>query len=207
MEGSRPHKIHILIRILPQSRNKRSWKSFRKGRLICGLTSSGVGYRIKRKTVRSPEGHMANEDFVLPWPRCNVWVCAYCWKTAEQNICSAFRGQNQESGTPEFLGVHSHAHPALGTKKLMCSSKVQECLHKKKLKRNIISNSGFHAILLKNCHSHFCIWKWHKYLMRRWGWIHSLCCSNREAILFHVVFASFLNLFGWVHLSQHVFKA
>lgn len=68
MEGSRHYKIHTLIRILLQPGKKYSWKSFRKGRLVYSVTSSVVVYTIKSKTVKSPEGHMVNEDFVLPWP-------------------------------------------------------------------------------------------------------------------------------------------
>lgn len=132
MEGSRPHKIHILIRILLQSRNKYSWKSFRKGRLIYGVTSTGVGNRIKRKTVRSSEAIWSMKTLCFSGHDIMSGFCACCWKTAEQNICSAFRAQSQESGTLKFLGIHGHAHPALQNGKLMYSSKVQECFHKKK---------------------------------------------------------------------------
>lgn len=81
MEEARCYKIHTLIGILLQSRNKYSWKSFRKGRLIYGVTGSVVVCVFKRKTVKSSESHMVSKEFVFPWPGYNVLgfvPCIYC---------------------------------------------------------------------------------------------------------------------------------
>lgn len=98
MEESRHYKIYILTGILFQSRNKYSWETFRKVRLICGVTNSVAVYIIKRNQVRSPEGHIVSEDIVLPWPLYNAPSFVLCiffsGKIAKWIIYSALRDES-----------------------------------------------------------------------------------------------------------------
>lgn len=126
-------------------------EEFEKRWVNFGVTSIGVQSQEENQQVpRGPYGH-GRLCASLATVQC-LGFMPTAEKPQEKNIYSAFRGQSQESGTPELLGVQDHVHPAMGTGKLISSSKIQEYFHQKKKKN---SNAGLHAILFGNSHSHF----------------------------------------------------